>query len=132
MRMRLKVILPIIGLTAGLASCGKSSAPPTQPTPSGQTQTESKATITIPLGDPYYGAGAASSSSPWNVTIAAGGTVTWSNKDAQVHNVTSDTGSWTPQDINASGDFTRVFATKGTFAFHCAIHAGMTGMITVQ
>jgi len=128
--MRLKVILPILGLSAGLASCGKSSAPPTQPTPSGQTQTEqSKATVTIPAGDPYYGT--TSTFSPNNVTIAAGGSVTWSNKDGQVHNTTSDSGLWT-QDINAGGEFSRTFATRGTFAFHCKIHAGMTGTVTVQ
>jgi len=127
--MRLNVILPILGLAAVLASCGKSSAPPTQPTPTTQTQTEqSKATVTIPAGDPYYGT---SSFTPTNVTITAGGTVTWSNKDGQVHNTTSDSGLWT-QDINAGGDFSRTFATKGTFAFHCKIHAGMVGTVTVQ
>ena len=129
MRMRLNVILPIIGLAAGMASCGKSSAPPTQPTPAAQTQTEqAKATITIPAGDPYYGT---STFTPGNVTIAVGGTVTWSNKDGQAHNSTSDGGLWM-QDIAAGGEFTRTFSTAGTFAFHCAIHAGMAGTITVK
>jgi plastocyanin len=127
--MRLKVILPILGLTVGLASCGKSSAPPTQPTPGGGAQTDqSKATVTIPAGDPYNGT---SSFSPVNVTITAGGTVTWANKDGILHNTTSDGGLWT-QDINAGQEFSRVFATRGSFAFHCKIHAGMTGTVTVQ
>jgi plastocyanin len=32
----------------------------------------------------------------------------------------------------SSGTFTVTFATAGTYNFHCSIHAGMTGVVTVH
>jgi plastocyanin len=43
----------------------------------------------------------------------------------------SDTGLWS-SDIAPGADFTRTFPAAGTFNFHCTLHPGMTGTITVQ
>jgi plastocyanin len=32
----------------------------------------------------------------------------------------------------SSGTFTVTFSTAGTYNFHCSIHAGMTGVVTVH
>jgi plastocyanin len=34
--------------------------------------------------------------------------------------------------VISSGTQTRTFTAAGTYPFHCAIHEGMTGTVTVQ
>ena len=67
---------------------------------------------------------------PAEITIAAGGTVTWTNTDNQAHTATSsgnfDTGSIGP-DATASVTFDE----PGTFTYICSFHPFMTGTITV-
>jgi hypothetical protein len=72
---------------------------------------------------------------PANLTINAGETVTFAF-GAVGHNVTFDTRvAATPADIpgvNASLSVQRTFAVAGTYRYHCTIHPGMAGTITVQ
>jgi len=79
---------------------------------------------------------------PLSMTVAVGSTVSWENDSSLPHNVTWDTpagrtaaaaGDGTG-DIGdfSTGTHTRVFATAGTFGFHCTIHPGMNGTLTVQ
>jgi plastocyanin len=66
---------------------------------------------------------------PADVTVKAGGTVTWRNTDSETHNATGngiDTGNLT---TNASS--TRTFASVGTFNYACTLHAGMVGTVRV-
>ena len=67
---------------------------------------------------------------PAEITIAAGGTVTWTNTDNQAHTATSsgnfDTGAIDP-DATASVTFDET----GTFTYICSFHPFMTGTITV-
>jgi plastocyanin len=70
--------------------------------------------------------------SPANLTVTAGTTVTWTNNDAMTHTVTSDGGIFDSGNIGSGKTYSRAFATVGTFPYHCTIHAGMTGTITVK
>ncbi len=70
--------------------------------------------------------------SPSCVTIAGGGTVTWTF-GAQ-HNVTF-TGAKPPQgDIpdQSTGSVSRTFPAAGTYPYHCTLHNGMNGTVIVQ
>lgn len=70
--------------------------------------------------------------SPGTVDVKAGGTVTWEIEDIH-HTVTFSTaGSPTdiPETTNAS--VSRVFPASGTFAYQCAIHAQMAGVVRVH
>lgn len=67
---------------------------------------------------------------PSPVTVAVGGSVTWTNNDNTAH--TSTGGNWNSGSINPGGKFTAMFPTAGTFVYHCTIHPGMTGTVTVQ
>ena len=69
--------------------------------------------------------------SPSNLTVVAGTTVTWTNSDAMDHTVTSDTGLFDSGDISDHKTYSRMFSTAGTFSYHCTIHPGMLGKITV-
>lgn len=68
---------------------------------------------------------------PADVTIPAGGTVTWTNEDSATHTATADDGSWDSGRLAKGDSHEETFATAGTFAYHCAVHPGMTGTVTV-
>lgn len=70
--------------------------------------------------------------SPANAVVARNGTVTWTF--AILHNVTWDNPATSPANIGdtSTGSVSRTFATAGTFAYHCTIHGGMNGTVTVQ
>jgi plastocyanin len=72
---------------------------------------------------------------PGNLTIAAGETMTFSFGSVG-HNVTFDNRvAATPADIpgaNANKSVQRTFAVAGTYQYHCNIHPGMAGSVTVQ
>jgi plastocyanin len=69
--------------------------------------------------------------SPSSVTIAVGGTVTWTNNDGMPHNVTSSSGSFKSANFS-SGTYTFTFTTAGTYNYVCTLHGGMSGTIIVQ
>lgn len=115
----------VVGLMAlALAGCGSKSAT----SPSGGGSGTSAATVSMPAAD--YGIGT-SSFTPGNTTIKAGGSVTWQNNDVVDHTTTSNSPGWDLA-VGAGSSVTRVFPTKGTFLYHCSVHANMTGTIVVQ
>lgn len=87
-------------------------------------------TVTVRMG--------ATSFSPANVTITQGSTVRWVNDQAIAHTITpnnpAQAGAWTSQNIAATtnAQFSHTFTTTGTYPYHCNLHSGMTGNITVQ
>ncbi|MEU5048917.1 plastocyanin/azurin family copper-binding protein [Streptomyces sp. NPDC021096] len=68
---------------------------------------------------------------PPTVTIHPGDSVRWINNANGTHTTTSDTGVWDAR-LNPGQSFTRTFPTAGVFRYHCTIHPGMTGSVTVQ
>ncbi len=69
--------------------------------------------------------------SPTSLTVARGTTVVWTNNDATTHTVTSDTGLFGSGNIAPGGTFSYTFNSAGTYAYHCALHANMTGTVVV-
>ena len=75
--------------------------------------------------------------SPSTKTISSGTTVTWTNKDADIHTVTSGipgnpTGIFTSVDLGINGSFSFTFTNPDTIEYFCLHHAGMRGKIIVQ
>jgi plastocyanin len=70
--------------------------------------------------------------SPQSLTVNAGTTVTWTNKDGHDHTVTSTTGAFNSGNIAANGIYSYIFNTAGTYPYHCTIHSSMTGTVIVQ
>lgn len=70
--------------------------------------------------------------SPANLTVSPGTTVTWTNNDAMTHTVTADDNSFNSGNMATGSKFSKAFAAAGTYPYHCSIHAGMTGTITVK
>lgn len=71
---------------------------------------------------------------PSTITVAAGTTITWTNKDATGHTVTSKDGKFVGSGtLGTGGVFTYTFSTAGTYDYYCMIHPlYMTGTVIVN
>ena len=116
--MTLRFALASIVLLA-MAGCGGGySSTPT--TPSG------------PVNGTAVSIVSGASVAPNPVVISAGGVVTWVNNDNTTHTSVADGGDWSSGNIAPGGQFSRTFPSAGSFTYHCSIHPGMVGTVTVQ
>ena len=65
------------------------------------------------------------------LTVAAGTTVTWTNRDSSVHTVTANDRSFDSGHLAQGGSFRHTFRAPGTYGYHCDIHQYMTGSVVV-
>ena len=122
-------LLVLSALLAVAAACGKTYSP-TDPNPTPSPNPDPGGpSVTIPAGAEVLGNRAYS---PDEFTINAGQSVTWTNDDAVTHTTTSDSSGWNSGNVPPGGHFTAMFPTAGTFSYHCQIHPGMVGKITVR
>jgi len=108
-------------------------------------------TVTIPFGaaNPNFDTPTTDWFSPSVLTIQAGDTVTWVNKDKEIHNITSGKGITriqfattsdigTPDGLFSSGSFkpgqawSYTFTKPGIYHYFCSIHPWMNGAIVVN
>ncbi len=68
---------------------------------------------------------------PYQISIAAGDTVTWTNNDAVAHTSTSDTNVWDSGNLAPGQSYSFVFITTGSYPYHCSYHPSMTGIVNV-
>jgi plastocyanin len=68
---------------------------------------------------------------PAELRIAAGTTVTWTNRDTVPHTATAGDGSFDTGAIDPGASASHTFDAPGTFAYACAFHPNMTGTIIV-
>lgn len=157
----LAIGLAAIGTAALLAACGSPSHPAAGDAPGispgagqslagmpGATRAPSMPSMTMPMSaDANSGAPAAPAVpvagnavaimnfafAPAALTVKAGTTVTWTNKDGDAHTVTSQ-GSGGPLQsaaLGTGGTYSFTFTTPGTYAYLCTIHPFMTATVTV-
>jgi plastocyanin len=69
---------------------------------------------------------------PSVITVAAGTTITWTNKDGVDHTVTSDTDLFDSGDMGNGETFSFTFTTAGSYPYYCAFHPDMTGEVVVN
>ncbi|BAI62913.1 copper binding protein [Methanocella paludicola SANAE] len=89
------------------------------PTPSPTSTTPSSASVTI----------SGFSFQPGEVTIARGGTVTWTNNDGTAHTIKFQD-SESPALQNGK-TYSKTFNVTGTFDYICGIHTYMNGKVIV-
>jgi plastocyanin len=70
--------------------------------------------------------------SPATVTISAGTAVTWTNKDAVTHNVTSSPALFSSGAMVTGATYSFTFTTPGTYSYKCTIHPSMSGTVVVN
>jgi plastocyanin len=70
---------------------------------------------------------------PPTLTVKAGTTVTWTNKDDIPHGIASANNAFTrSKALDTDDSFSFTFTTPGTYQYFCYIHPHMTGTIVVQ
>jgi len=70
---------------------------------------------------------------PPTLTVKAGTTVTWTNKDDIPHGIASASNAFTrSKALDTDDSFSFTFTTPGTYQYFCYIHPHMTGTIVVQ
>ncbi|MBN1527700.1 MAG: cupredoxin domain-containing protein [Thermoleophilaceae bacterium] len=110
-------------------SAATTTEKPAETTGGGSGGAEAEASAKVSMKDIAF--------NPSNITVAKGGSVTWTNDDSVGHDVTKDSGpgpdfkSGDPGGI-ASGDaFTQKFDAPGSIKYVCTVHPGMEGTVTV-
>ena len=69
---------------------------------------------------------------PKQLTVKAGTTVVWTNKDDIPHTVTSDNNVFSSPLMDTNATFKYTFTKPGKFPFHCKLHAMMTDIVEVK
>ena len=69
---------------------------------------------------------------PPALTVPAGTTVSWANRDAELHTVTSSAGLFASPGLEKGETFSYTFKAPGAYAYFCALHPYMTATITVK
>ena len=125
--MSLRIALAAALLLACTA-CGSSYSTPTTSTPTPAPSGGSTGTPVSIVGGASTMTTTAYAPNP--VTIAVGGSVTWTNNDNTAHTATGST--FNSGSIAPGRSYTATFPTAGTFTYKCSFHPGMTGTVTVQ
>jgi plastocyanin len=68
---------------------------------------------------------------PATLTVSAGSTVTWINRDEEPHTVAATDGSFHSPGMGTGASFAHTFSTAGTFDYVCSIHPMMHGTVVV-
>ncbi|MBZ5664549.1 MAG: metallophosphoesterase [Acidobacteriia bacterium] len=69
---------------------------------------------------------------PKEMTVKAGTTVRWTNKDDIPHTVTSDNNVFASPVLDSNQNFQFTFASAGKFTYFCRLHPKMTGEVVVR
>ena len=132
----------VVGAILVLGACSSSgatiapsaAAPPAEassaPAPSAAgggaacAQTAAAGTVAVAIKDFAF--------NPAAIQAKVGDTITFTNNDSAPHTATLDDGSCSTGTISPSSSDGLTFSAAGTYPFHCKIHSGMKGTITVS
>jgi len=69
---------------------------------------------------------------PTELTVMAGDTVTWTNRDDIPHTVVSTDKVFKSKVLDTDEKFSFTFTKPGTYPYFCSIHPKMTGRVVVR
>jgi len=69
---------------------------------------------------------------PQTLTVKAGATVTWTNKDDIPHAIAAVNRQFKSKALDTDDAYSFTFTTPGTYAYFCSLHPHMTGTIVVE
>lgn len=123
MSFRLALVALLLSVSV---ACGSSStsAPSPTPSPSGTGVAASIVSGASTMTTTAY--------APNPISVSIGGNVTWTNSDSTTHTSVANGGAWNSGSIAPGGKFSNTFSSAGTFPYHCSLHPGMVGTVTVQ
>lgn len=124
MKRHVRIVLAALLLASllALAACGGSSGSGSAGSAGGSGSGAAPKSVTVSLKDFAF--------DPSNITVAAGGSVTFVNNDSVTHDIVG--GNWDSGRLDPGKSFTQTFTAAGTVPIHCSIHPSMTAQITVE
>jgi len=69
---------------------------------------------------------------PAMTAVAAGSTITWTNRDDVPHNIVSTEQQFKSPVLDTDERFSHTFDAPGTYTYYCSIHPKMTGQVVVS
>jgi plastocyanin len=135
-----KINLPVLALlflSAVLAACGDTpTTAPAQPVSTTAAAQANQTTAAAAAAPVTVNIDMASFKfAPAEISIPAGSTVIWTNKDAAKHDVVADDNSFESPVLDKGQTYTRKFDTPGTITYFCKFHGspgqGMIGKLVV-
>ena len=69
---------------------------------------------------------------PQQLTVKAGSTVTWTNKDDIPHAIAAVGKEFKSKVLDTDNSFSFTFTTPGSYSYFCSLHPHMTGTIVVE
>ena len=78
----------------------------------------------VSVGDNFF--------APKSLSISVSDQVKWTWTGSAQHSSTSNTGLWNSGLHGKGGTFMNTFNSAGSFPYHCTVHSGQVGTITVQ
>jgi plastocyanin len=69
---------------------------------------------------------------PPELTVTAGTTITWTNRDDIPHTVVNPANVFKSKVLDTDDRFSFTFTTPGTYPYFCSIHPKMTGTVVVR
>lgn len=127
------IVIVLVLAIGGAVALTRKSNPPSNPTYSNTSNStksnsnQASATGTIDIKNMMF--------TPSQITVAKGGTVTWTNNDTTTHTVIDDlnnVGGPASGDIAPGSSYSFTFNKTGSFQYHCRIHPSMRGTIVVK
>lgn len=116
------VAMLLVASVVFLSSCQAETKPEKKPVKKAKPAGEVPDVASVDIRDFAF--------NPDTVTIAKGGTVTWTNRDYVPHTVTGE--DFDSGNLTTSKTFRRTFETPGTYEYKCTIHPSMTGKVVVK
>ena len=124
-RMR-PAFFAVLLMIAALSMAACSSAPPTEKSsaqPAKTTAVPAKSHVVLISGFKYQ---------PEVLTVNAGDTVEWQNKDIVPHSATASDKSFDSGNIASGASWKFVAGTKGTYYYLCTLHPNMKARLVVE
>jgi plastocyanin len=70
---------------------------------------------------------------PQTITVKAGETITWINRDEEPHTIVSVEKQFKKSSaLDTDQEFTITVGAPGTYTYYCSVHPKMTGTIVVE
>ncbi len=69
---------------------------------------------------------------PRDLTVKAGASVTWTNRDNVPHNATDNGHSWETETLHENDSGTLTFPDPGEYTYYCTIHPSMKAKLIVR
>jgi plastocyanin len=132
-RVRSIVITAGVGLAVALCACG--NGPPEVAAGGGGPAVGTAAATGLGTVGTKITANSSNQFSPGTSTAVTGQVVQWTvASDSVPHNVTFDSNPElsSPASLGPGETWEVKFSVAGTYAYHCTIHSGMNGQLTVS